>query len=41
MKEVYLPFLIVSIGTILFYNLFRWTFDVKLGLLPLEEESGF
>lgn len=38
MKEVYLPFLIVSIGTILFYNLFRWTFDVKLGLLPLKED---
>lgn len=37
-KEVYLPFLIVSIGTILFYNLFRWTFDIKLGLLPLKED---
>ena len=38
LKEVYLPFLIVSIGTILFYNLFRWTFDIKLGILPLKED---
>ncbi len=37
-KEVYLPFLVVSIGTILFYNLFRWTFDIKLGVLPLKED---
>ena len=37
-KEVYLPFLVVSIGTILFYNLFRWTFDIKLGILPLKED---
>lgn len=37
-KEVYLPFLLVSIGTILFYNLFRWAFDIKLGVLPLKED---
>lgn len=37
-KEVYLPFIVVSIGTILFYNLFRWTFDIKLGILPLKED---
>ncbi|WAC03029.1 hypothetical protein N7U66_05205 [Lacinutrix neustonica] len=37
LKEVYIPFLIVSIGTILFYNLFRWTLDIKLGILPLKE----
>jgi rhomboid protease GluP len=37
-KEVYLPFLVVSIGTILFYNLFRWTLDIKLGILPLKED---
>ncbi len=37
-KEVYLPFLVVSIGTILFYNLFRWTFDIKLGIIPLKED---
>lgn len=37
-KEVYLPFLAVSIGTIVFYNLFRWTIDIKLGMLPLKED---
>ncbi len=38
LKEVYFPFLVVSIGTILFYNLFRWGFDIKLGVLPLKED---
>ena len=38
LKEVYLPFLIVAIGTVLLYNLFRWTFDIKLGVLPLKED---
>lgn len=38
LKEVYLPFLIVSFGTIIFYNLFRWTFDIKLRVLPLKED---
>lgn len=37
LKEVYLPFLIVSLGTIFFYNLFRWYFDIKLNVLPLKE----
>lgn len=37
-KEVYLPFLVVSIGTILIYNLLRWIFDLKLGILPLKED---
>lgn len=37
-KEVYLPFLLVSIGTFVFYNLVRWTFDVHLGILPLKED---
>jgi len=37
-KEVYLPFLVVSIATILFYNLFRWTFDIQLGILPLKND---
>jgi rhomboid protease GluP len=37
-REVYLPFLVVSVGTILFYNLFRWTFDIKLGVLPLKQD---
>ncbi|MBJ2173675.1 rhomboid family intramembrane serine protease [Aureibaculum sp. A20] len=38
LQEIYLPFLIVSIGTILIYNIFRWTFDIKLGILPLKED---
>lgn len=38
LKEVYLPFLIVSIATILFYNLFRWVFDIKLGIIPLKQD---
>ena len=37
LQEVYIPFLIVSIGTILFYNVFRWTLDIKFGILPLKE----
>jgi hypothetical protein len=36
-KEVYIPFLIVSTGTIVFYYLFRWTFDIKLNILPLKK----
>ncbi len=37
-QGVYIPFLIVSIGTILFYNVFRWVLDIKLGILPLKED---
>lgn len=37
LQEIYIPFLIVSIGTILSYNIFRWTLDIKLGILPLKE----
>jgi rhomboid protease GluP len=38
LKEVYLPFFVVSVGTILFYNLFRWTFDIKFAVLPFKED---
>ena len=38
LTEVYIPFLIVSIGTIIFYNIFRWSLDIKLGILPLKED---
>ncbi|MBI1306959.1 MAG: rhomboid family intramembrane serine protease [Bacteroidetes bacterium] len=38
LKEVYLPYLLVSVGSILFYYLFRWLFDIKLGVLPLKDE---
>ena len=37
LQEVYIPFIIVSIGTILFYNIFRWTLDIKLVVIPLKE----
>lgn len=37
LQEIYIPFLIVSIGTILFYNILRWSLDIKLGVLPLKE----
>lgn len=37
-KAVYLPFLIVAIGTIISYNLVRWILDIKLGVLPLKED---
>lgn len=37
-KEIYLPFLLVAMGTILLYNLFRWTVDIKLGILPLKDD---
>ena len=36
-KYIFFPFLIVSIGTIIFYNAFRWFFDFKLGVLPINE----
>ncbi|PHQ29860.1 hypothetical protein CJ305_07780 [Leeuwenhoekiella nanhaiensis] len=38
LKEIYLPFVLVSICTIFFYNLFRWVFDIRLGILPLKED---
>lgn len=38
LREIYIPFLIVSLGTVILYCLFRWVFDVKLGLLPLKED---
>lgn len=37
-KEVYLPYIVVSIGTIVSYNLLRWTFDIKLDSLPLKDD---
>ncbi|MEP2239756.1 MAG: rhomboid family intramembrane serine protease [Maribacter sp.] len=38
LREIYIPFLIVSLGTIILYCLFRWIFDIKLGLLPLKKD---
>ncbi len=37
LKEVYIPFLVVAISTIAFYNFFRWFFDIKLAIIPLKE----
>ncbi len=37
LKQVYFPFLVVSIVSILFYNTFRWVFAIKLGVLPIKE----
>jgi len=36
--KIYIPFLIVAIGSIMFYYGFRWLFDIKLGILPLKED---
>ena len=38
LKEIYIPFLCIAIGTILFYNFFRWTFDIQLGWIPLKKD---
>ncbi|WP_298902212.1 rhomboid family intramembrane serine protease [uncultured Psychroserpens sp.] len=35
---VFIPFLLAAIGTVLFYNIFRWTLDLKLGVLPLKDD---
>ncbi|AXG69714.1 rhomboid protease AarA [Kordia sp. SMS9] len=37
LQYIFLPFLLVSIGTIVSYTAFRWFFDIKLGILPLKE----
>lgn len=38
LKEIYLPYLLISIGTILLYSLFRFFLDIKFGVLPLKED---
>ena len=38
LKKIFLPFLLVNVGTILSYGLFRWVFDVKLGILNIDVE---
>ncbi len=37
-KTIFIPYLIVSIATIVCYSLFRWGLDIKLGLIPLKED---
>ena len=38
LKKIFLPFLLINVGTILSYGLFRWVFDVKLGILKIDVE---
>ena len=38
LKKIFLPFLLINVGTILSYGLFRWVFDVKLGILQIDVE---
>jgi len=37
-REVFIPFLLVAVGIFLSYGIFRWLFDVKLGVIPLKED---
>ena len=37
LKEVFIPYIIVAITTIVCYTFLRWVFDIKLGLVPLKE----
>ena len=36
--HVFLPFVIVTLATIIGYSALRWLFDFKLGLIPLKED---
>jgi rhomboid protease GluP len=38
LREVYFPFLLIAIATIIIYDLLRWFLDVKLGVLPIKED---
>lgn len=38
LQKVYLPFLIISIGTVLLYTCLRWLLDVKFGIIPLKKD---
>jgi len=37
-KVIFLPFLLVGIGTVAGYGLIRWVFDVQLGILNWDEK---
>ena len=37
-RVIFLPFLLIEIGTILAYGLFRWVFNVQLSLLHIHEK---
>ncbi len=38
LKQIYLPFLFVSVSSILFYNTIRWFLDIKLDILHINED---
>lgn len=38
LQEVYLPFLVVSIGTVFIYTLLRWLLDIKFGIIPIKQD---
>ena len=38
LRYIYARYLLISIGTIFLYSLFRWYFDYKLGIIPLKED---
>lgn len=38
LRAIYLPFLLVAIGTILCYNVIRWLLDIQLDVLPLRAD---
>ncbi len=37
-KVIYLPFIAISVITVLTYNILRWTFDIRLDVLPLKDD---
>jgi len=37
LRFIYARYLLISIGLILLYSIFRWYFDYKLGVIPLKE----
>ena len=38
LRYIYARYLLISIGTVFLYSLFRWYFDYKLGIIPLKED---
>ena len=38
LKELFLPFILIGLGTSMAYAAFRYVFDIKLGLLHWEEQ---
>ncbi len=38
LREVFVPYLMTAIGTVVVYVVFRWIFDFQLGILPFKYE---